>query len=69
MEWQPIRTAPKDETEVLLYLEDYSENVSGVFVGYYERKGFWRSGSDGWRWYPTHWMPLPKPPNVLDESL
>jgi hypothetical protein len=64
MEWQPIETAPRDGTSVLLYLP-------GTRI----RVGCWRDrGSDGPGWgnptesgersailgSPTHWMPLPK---------
>lgn len=81
MEWQPIDTAPKDGSEIILY----PHHMSGV----------WDSFADSWRvWQiplnadllidasghklgnpvfevmanslgmpdPTHWMPLPPPP-------
>ena len=61
MEWKPIETAPKDGTPILgvadreittiFWCEDYwSLCVSGAFA------------EDG-EWTPTHWMPLPVPPN------
>jgi hypothetical protein len=69
-EWQPIETAPKDGTELLLY---------GPFVptgGTYMDIGRWTDYADGfWDWsaddsQPTHWMPLPSPPSYgqQDES-
>lgn len=67
LEWQPIETAPKDETPVLVYAE------SGMFVvRWLNRQNY----NEGW-WHiddnrygpfavrgplPTHWMPLPEPP-------
>jgi hypothetical protein len=54
--WQPIETAPKDGTWLLLLMSDSSVPVVGSFWG---------------RWYyaddfeldnVTHWMPLPDPP-------
>lgn len=57
--WQPIETAPKDGTEILLY----SLNDIGLC--------YWRDDfvMQGWTWglekrfnNPTHWMPLPKAP-------
>lgn len=65
--WQPIETAPKDGTRVLLFTthipnDYYNESFIGVQIGR------WDCGhmSDGWEFEnigePTHWMPLPPPP-------
>lgn len=55
--WQPIATAPKDGTEVLLT------------DGHYKRTGYWARRIGCWSVdtvvvlsSPTHWMPLPAPP-------
>ena len=69
--WQPIETAPKDGTRVLL-TEEW-----GVVIGRWceeAQLGLCEEGP-GWQvfecddcWYsvaaenPTHWMPLPAPP-------
>lgn len=65
MTWQPIESAPKDGTEILIA---YDGSVSIAFF---------HTGYDNWRdengvkldWDPdwfdqnvTHWMPLPEPP-------
>ena len=58
-QWQPIETAPKDGTVVLLGRADY-----------YPKSGYWveHEFQDWWGWDrdracpPTHWMPLPEPP-------
>ena len=67
-EWQPIETAPKDGSEVLLF----SPRKSMIWIGYYTTHA--RTGEGGWivsqltglpefcPWQPTRWMPLPAPP-------
>ena len=60
--WQPIETAPRDKTEVL---------VSGPLkdgTGHYQEVCRW--WHDRWpvEWMdnckaPTHWQPLPEPPH------
>jgi FtsZ-binding cell division protein ZapB len=57
--WRPIETAPKDETRVLLFVPPYGPTT-----------GHRGSVSGAWRCHsvlnqevqPTHWMPLPPPP-------
>lgn len=65
--WQPIKTAPKDDY-VLLW---HPVMVYGEFQGMY-CIGFWFEKERRWSnihrvqekfdYYPTHWMPLPNPP-------
>lgn len=69
-DWQPIETAPKDGTEVLLFTrsdvgpeKDYWESFgdphfSTVQIGAFE-DGKWHQNVIGGA---THWMPLPSPP-------
>lgn len=73
--WQPIETAPKDGTPVLLWWRD-ERDVEWWACGSWRQFG---DGSRGWcgesfhaseekSWtrllgqHPTHWMPLPSPP-------
>lgn len=67
--WQPIATAPRDGTAILLsmdrdvtigaYLQTGTEHPWEVFdVGSVGMLNGWRDDVDG----PTHWMPLPAPP-------
>lgn len=61
-EWKPIETAPKDESHIL------------VSDGKYVEKAYFDNELEKWieAWdgdvdfhdliHPTHWMPLPKPP-------
>jgi hypothetical protein len=62
-EWQPIKTAPDDGSDVLVYVENSNE----CFVVY------WADDDDSWVYArapnvgpiscePTYWMPLPAPP-------
>ena len=61
MEWQPIETAPKDETEVLACRAGKKwRQVLGWQWGSGGCDGWYNSG--GRNYDPTHWMPLPEPP-------
>lgn len=67
MEWQPIETAPKDGTPVLVFVPrdrfvavmQYKPRHNGDKIG-----GDWAEdlGEQFWRFTPSHWMPLPEPP-------
>ena len=68
MKWQPIETAPKDGTEILTVKH-------GVMViNNWHRCWMTRKGQElvynDWQWQskPTHWMPLPDPPEVPNEE-
>jgi hypothetical protein len=71
--WQPIETAPKDGTSILLALE-----YQGKFFRYIAK---WNDGLNCWLrdetgsavfpkhmqgWF-SHWMPLPPPPRRMVE--
>ena len=74
--WQPIETAPKDGTQLLLYCGD---EWGGIIVGHYGELIFyndatgdeeieicWQSGLEKFR--VTHWQPLPKLPGNNDNN-
>jgi hypothetical protein len=70
-EWQAISTAPKDGTPVLLFEPGDDEGVCFHIGRFARTPGFRkRPARDGWviasGWLafdePTHWMPLPAPP-------
>ena len=74
--WQPIESAPKDGTPVLVCRCDYNTRdefgwkgrapFTAYFGNYHPNspgKGEWRDDSGHKRPHITHWMPLPDPPN------
>lgn len=67
MEWQPIETVPEDRYILLHYEGPFDDTSSpGITVGkWLGERGWWTTaiwaGSSG-RGTPTHWMPLPGPP-------
>jgi hypothetical protein len=88
-DWQPIETAPKDGTDVLvMYMHIDTQCVFNAFYidpsleGWgpipgqedYDDEGWWsyehsevgRIKLEGFM-EPTHWMPLPPPPQELEE--
>jgi hypothetical protein len=81
MNWQPIETAPKDGTEILLCraFDADGSAITGKAWGVFVQVAAWWKGEDGWIVYcslvsdpalhftPTHWMPLPPNP-VTPES-
>jgi hypothetical protein len=81
MKWQPIETAPKDGRRCLIYVprqptaSDPSEFTVYVasYVGGRESGDVWFTmlrgkkathGEDIYK--PTHWMPLPPPPETAE---
>ena len=71
MEWQPIETAPKDGTRILIF--KYRKGVKTVYPArwfeWFDSEYPWQvlCGEHGDNFLPdddyiTHWMPLPEPP-------
>lgn len=56
MEWQPIETAPCDDTFALVYWQD--GNMSVEDLDHDSNPQWWRERG------ATHWCPLPKPPGA-----
>ena len=66
-QWQPIETAPKDGTNILLV--NRAGNVAtGLWQGNGEYEGWWLRGGNrpntffNHHYGPSYWMPLPEPP-------
>lgn len=62
-DWQPIETAPRDGSRVLLATD--GDVTSGQFISGEWCLADWardEQGASFWLGDPTHWMPLPDPP-------
>jgi hypothetical protein len=74
MTWQPIETAPKDGTRIILFLPSRYSFPAMVTIGLWFED--FLPGRNGWSYCEvdeigqfieepiTHWMPLPPPPEV-----
>ncbi len=80
-DWQPIETAPKDEDRlVLLWFPEEQVQSVAYYSAYYAEGGY--GCVDGFPWVqpcsgerlniyygtPTHWMPLPTPPQETENG-
>lgn len=64
-EWQPIETAPKDGTRILVFVPDGRSDEPGQhLVSWYCNTWVITTDERDWTFVlePTHWMPLPEPP-------
>ena len=65
MEWQPVKTAPRDGTYILIFDGETVILARWSEVCPSDREKGW---PDGWYdvgtflYAATHWMPLPEPP-------
>jgi hypothetical protein len=71
MEWQPIETAPNDGETVVLGFYRINEDCHFINPVYFDGH-FWLTFSyhgEGREFYvePTHWMPIPEPPQAKEE--
>lgn len=67
--WQPIETAPKDGNDIIVFCDDTNEMMVA----------FWNKKYEGWQFAmghydgahvcsPSHWMPLPEPPEIDNDN-
>lgn len=76
MSWQPIETAPKDGTKLLLHvLGNHGGNSIHVarwdaaYIGSgWGHRWIHTDHWDGVSGKPTHWMPLPEPPTNAEKE-
>jgi len=66
-DWQPIETAPRDGSDIIVYRPKFDgDYIPIVGVDYWFKGYTWgRSRRDC---QPTHWMPLPKPPVTSQDA-
>lgn len=74
-QWQPIETAPRDGSHVLLYVRDH-----GIHIGRLEADLYAKRPRPYWQWSdlwglttqrahpPSHWMPLPASPSPVEHD-
>lgn len=62
MTWQPIETAPKDILKPVLLWTDSGLFLGFRFPGFAQVRDRWVQADVLDEVYPTHWMPLPEPP-------
>jgi len=79
MKWQPIETAPKDGTEIILGIKlrwnklSLDKHECRIGTGFYCAGAYWyKNDAKIWRnrvgqntLNPTHWMPLPQKPKDI----
>lgn len=62
-DWQPIETAPKDGTRVLVHVPPYGPfTAHNRFHSFLEARDRWHVAGLLNDAQPTHWQPLPAPP-------
>jgi hypothetical protein len=70
--WQPIETAPKDGTDILIWNGSWMVTVRWAppyQYGYWDLVECGTHASDGFLTYdPTHWMPLPSKPQKEESN-
>ena len=65
VEWQPINTAPRDGTEILVSNYDVIEVATWCEWRDWQRDPGWLT-SRGWRLDPVWWQPLPEHPPLTE---
>ena len=64
-EWQPIETAPKDGTEILGW---WKRSKTMEVIVWCDIEHNWLDVQDVPTSAPTHWMPLPTPPESKEQT-
>lgn len=67
-EWQPIETAPKNDTTFILGWDSYVAMGTGAHFVMNFAGGQWRAYPSWIKAQPSHWRPLPEPPTDIARS-
>lgn len=63
MKWQDISTAPKDGSEIMVWKKGWLYPHNGYWDANVGEEGSWENPfTNDCMDQPTHWMPLPDPP-------
>ena len=65
LDWQPIETAPKDGSRIVVWVGRYGAVIARWLRETAGTPCWWGQVSQGVAVQPTHWMPLPAPPEAL----
>jgi hypothetical protein len=65
--WQGIETAPDDGREIVVYRGDLSPDEPNIVAIVKADGAWWRRNRD-LRSIPTHWQPLPSPPELQQRT-
>jgi hypothetical protein len=61
--WHPIETAPRDGCPIIVY--DPTADGVQIYVCLFNGADWQEAAGEQWgHWTPTHWMPLPDPPDT-----
>jgi len=73
-QWQPIETAPKDGTKIVVFNPDREEPEVAWYVPVVFHLDDGEDSGVAWPWktydnaykeeWPDHWQPIPKPPEI-----
>ena len=68
IEWQPMETAPRDGSAVLLAIPDLGRGpTTSLTVGAYDGRQWVSDASSALKLYePVFWAPLPEGPEMTD---
>lgn len=63
VKWQAIKTAPTEGRERVLAIAEWGTGYICMIAYFVEEAGLWKEATyNSYIKTPTHWMPLPKPP-------